>query len=367
MKLTFEQAAALRMHSLMLTPGKPAGVPGVVEWFGAVQAHDVGQAAWALGIRVPGSTEEGVQAELERGEVVRTWAFRGSSQVVPAADARWMLRLTGVRALTGSRRPEKLGVDQPEGRSVLDALPAMLRGRRLTVPEIQEELPVAHPGLADLLWYAGLQGVVCLAPQTSGKHRYMLLDELATTPVRDPGREEALALVAVRYFRSHGPASRADLARWTGLTVADAKQAIAAAGDQLSTVTVGDTEMYACPDLLALDPAVAAGAWAAVPGLDECVTAFHGAPLLIDPTWAVLFSAPTSGVRPGLLVHGGRVMGTWKRVRRGATMTFDVQLLEELGPAGQEGAEAALARVAAFHSATPRVRWSRMQFWTKGH
>ncbi len=61
----------------------------------------------------------------------------------------------------------------------------------------------------------------------------MLLDEWAPDQVR-PDREEALATIALRYFRSHGPTTRQDFAGWTGLTMADAKAGIAGAGDERS-------------------------------------------------------------------------------------------------------------------------------------
>ncbi len=66
---------------------------------------------------------------------------------------------------------------------------------------------------------------------------FVLLDEWVPDPHR-PDRDEALATIALRYFRSHGPATRQDFAGWTGLTAADAERGIAAAGDELATVEV---------------------------------------------------------------------------------------------------------------------------------
>src|SRR5437899_1072782 len=69
-----------------------------------------------------------------------------------------------------------------------------------------------------------------------------------------PDREQALATIALRYFRSHGPTTRQDFAGWTGLTAADARRGIAGAGDQLATVRVNGTEMYLDPALLEMPP-----------------------------------------------------------------------------------------------------------------
>ncbi len=352
------------MHSLLLTgDGRPGSVAGVVEWFGAVQAHDIDQAVWALGIRLPGSTLDGIGAALERGEAVRTWAFRGSRQYVPAADVRWMLALTGVRALTGSRRPEKLGLTAGSAGRALDALPELLAGRRLTVEECQAELAargIVARGwdVSDLLWWAGVRGLVCCAPQTAAPGRYMLLDEVPTHD-NEPEPDEALATVATRYFRSHGPATVDDFARWTGLTKADAKRAVTIADPRLTPVVVDGTAMLADPSLLTVDPAAASTAWVALPGLDEYVTAYKERDMLVHPEWLEVTTPSTNGARSSLLVRGGRIAGVWKRARRGDRMTLDVTMLEPLGPADHGPACEALDRVAAFHGTTGRVKWSQ--------
>lgn len=72
----------------------------------------------------------------------------------------------------------------------------------------------------------------------------MLLDEWVPDPVRLE-REEALATIAVRYARSHGPTTVQDLAGWTGLTAADVRRGIAAAGEALVPVDVEGREMLA--------------------------------------------------------------------------------------------------------------------------
>ena len=48
----------------------------------------------------------------------------------------------------------------------------------------------------------------------------VLLQEWVSRP-RHLERDEALGELAARYFRSHGPATAADLAAWAGLTAGD--------------------------------------------------------------------------------------------------------------------------------------------------
>ena len=77
----------------------------------------------------------------------------------------------------------------------------------------------------------------------------MLLDEWVPDP-RVLERDEALGELALRFVRSHGPVTRQDLARWTGLTAGDARRAITLAGDALEPVDVGGTEMVVTAGLL---------------------------------------------------------------------------------------------------------------------
>ena len=53
-------------------------------------------------------------------------------------------------------------------------------------------------------------------PVDDGEQRFVLLDEWIPAP-RRLEREEALAELALRFFRGHGPATVKDLARWAGL------------------------------------------------------------------------------------------------------------------------------------------------------
>ena len=238
MDLTPQDALALRMSSLLLgePAERPTDVAGVVTWFGAMQAQDLGSGLWSLGVRLPHLTEADVHAALEHREALRTWPMRGTVHLVPPRDARWMLALMGERALAGAAaRRAFLGLDEAVADRAVDVLgEALAGGGRLTRAECVARLEQAGISSAGqlgyhLLWYASQRGVTCIAPNVGTEQTFVLLDEWVPDPVR-LDRDEALATIAVRYFRSHGPTTRQDFAGWTGLTMADAKKGIAAAG-----------------------------------------------------------------------------------------------------------------------------------------
>jgi hypothetical protein len=371
-------ALELRMRSLLLRGGFNT-VAETVEWFGAMQAQDVNSGLWSLGVRLPGAKIEDVTASLERREALRTWPMRGTVHWVPPADARWMLELMGVRSLAGAeRRRQQLGLDAAGADKAVDLLAAALAGGgRLTRAECLRTLidgGVAVDGQRGyhLLWYASQRGVTAIAPHVGKEQTFVLLDEWAP-PGPQPSREEALGLIALRYFRSHGPTTRKDFAGWTGLTMTDCKTGIAVAGRALTTVDVDGVEMLMAsegpppaggagpsaagpasvagpaaeaPGAARRPGAAAAGAaddcWLALPGFDEYLLGFKDRSMMATPEQLAAIIPGGNGVFQSTLVRGGRVRATWKRTIDPRGVTVTVQPLVKFTSRDRHKAEAAL-------------------------
>jgi hypothetical protein len=91
-----------------------------------------------------------------------------------------------------------------------------LQRRRLTLDGIRLALMTMH---------AELEGIICSGPRRGKRSTYALVAERAPKAKR-LSRDEALATLAKRFFRSHGPATVRDFVWWSGLTKADAKRAL---------------------------------------------------------------------------------------------------------------------------------------------
>jgi len=163
--------------------------------------------------------------------------------------------------------------------------------------------------------------------------------------------------MALRYFRSHGPATPADFARWTGLTMGDTRAGLAAAGGQLTSVRVGGTEMVVDPALLDTSPAGAAGDWVALPGFDEYMLGYKDRTLMMDAEHLTAVVPGGNGVFRATLVRGGRVAGTWTRTLGRKAVTVEVQPLVRLGAGERAAAEEALRPYAAFLGLPLEVHW----------
>lgn len=373
MNLTPAEALALRMTSLLLRDrpgsgaGRPTDVTGVVTWFGAMQAQDAASMMWSLGARLPAFTMVDVQAALERREALRTWPMRGTVHLVPPRDAHWMLELMGTRALAGAAaRRAALGLSDRTADRAVDVLAAALAGNgRLTRAQCLAVLAEAGIGVSGqlgyhLLWYASQRGVTCIAPHVGNEQTFVLLDEWAPDPYR-LARDEALATIALRYFRSHGPTTRQDFAGWTGLSATDAKRGIAGAGADLTTVRVDGKEMVldsALLDVYRAGPAAdGADDVLALPGFDEYLLGFKDRSLMVAAEHKRAIIPGGNGMFQATIVRGGRVIGTWKRsVTRGRTVA-KVQPLVRVRASDRKRIEDALQPYARFTGQPLEVHW----------
>ena len=351
---------AARLTSLLLRPhpgGRPDSVAGVVGWFGAMQSQDMASGLWSLGARLPGSTARDVTAALERREAIRTWPMRGTIHLVPPRDARWMLELMGTRLLAAAdARRKTLGLTEAESDRGVELLAgALAGGGRLTRAECLRVLSEGGVEVGGqrgyhILWHASQQGVTAIGPNIGKDQTFVLLDDWAPDPHR-PSREEALTQIARWYFRSHGPATVADLARWTALTIRDCRAGVAGAG--LAEV-----------DGMLLDPALAGAElpelddWLALPGFDEYMLGYKDRSMMLDDAHKEAIVPGGNGVFQATIVRGGRVVGTWKRSLTKKAVAVTARPLVRFRAADRRCAEAALQPYADFVELPLQVHWT---------
>ncbi|MBB2943595.1 hypothetical protein FB565_003324 [Actinoplanes lutulentus] len=323
-------ALSLRLSCLALGAHEKSTVHDVVEWFGAMQAQDLNSVLWSLGVRLPGSSLPSIVTATEDRSVVRTWPMRGTVHLIPSADAHWMLDLTGVRQLTGvASRWDYLGLDEKTANLAMELLAAALTsaGGRLTrsgcLGALTEGgIDVSGQRGYHLLWYASQRSLTAIAPNSGAEQTFVLLDDWVPSRFTPSSREEALALLATRYFRSHGPATVKDFAGWTSLGVRDARLGISGAG--LVAVDVDGAEMWASPELLDAGPV--RGRWA-LPGFDEFMLGYKDRSLMATRDQLAKVVPGNNGVFQSTLVADGRVVGLWKRTLGKKAVSVSVQKL----------------------------------------
>ena len=307
---------------------------------------------WSLGARLPGWTVADVSAALERREAIRTWPMRGTVHLVPPADAHWMLDLMGVRALAGAAarrdddRPER---EQPPSAASRCSPPPSRAASGSPAPSACRRWPTAgitarRRSRATTCSGTRASKASPRSPRTSARSRRSCCSTSGRPSRTRPDRDEALGIIAQRYFRSHGPATVADLARWTGLTVKDCRAGIAAAGDALATV---GRHRVRRPGAARRGPP-GADDWLALPGFDEYLLGYKDRSMMVDDAHKQAIIPGGNGVFQATIVRGGRVVGTWKRTLTKKAVVVAVRPLVPLGAADRQegrGGPAAVCRI----------------------
>ncbi|MBN1815291.1 MAG: AlkZ family DNA glycosylase [Anaerolineae bacterium] len=287
---------------------------------GAMQAQDYAMAKWAIGLRLPDSTDRDVEGAIDSGEIIRTHLLRPTWHFVAADDLRWILALTAPQIAASVRtRHRQLGLSV----GVLDASTAVIeralqRKPALTRDEVISALSGA--GIATdsnrashLLLNAELRGVVCSGPTRNGKPTYALLEARVPEGTSLP-REEALVRLARKYYSSHGPATLQDFVWWSGLSVGDARRGLEGAKSDLVSEEI-DAQIY----WLAESPHTDQSDKRAVhllPAYDEFLISYRDRSASLPPDHFKNAVSENGVFRP-TIVAGGQVVGLWKRAAKG--------------------------------------------------
>ena len=287
---------------------------GVVRWFGAVQAQDFNGAKWALALRMREATNARIQSAYDEGRIVRTHVMRPTWHFVAREDIRWLRQLTAarvnVKSGSGYRMFELDAATFKRSNKVIAN--ALKGGKHLTRSAVKTLLNRAgidadNPvRLAHIVLRAELDGVVCSGPMDGKQFTYMLFDERVPATTKSFVRDEALAELARRYFKSHGPATVQDFVWWSGLTMADANLAIELIDRDLRKELV-EEKLYVGPRRRR----AMASTYSThlLPAFDEYNVAYKARHLVIDggaplSTWDAL--GP-------MVIVDGKAVGTWKR------------------------------------------------------
>ena len=322
-----------------------------VAWLGAVQAQDYLGALWGVGLRLEEATEEDVERALAERRIVRTWPMRGTLHFVAAEDARWMTALLGPRATArAAGRIRALGRDDAVlARAARALVKGLEGGRTLTRPEAYRTLarakvPTDGERGIHLLWRLAHDGLLCFGPREGKQQTFVLLDEWLPRAKRLP-REEALAELAGRYFRGHGPATVADFAWWSGLTLADARGAIARAGASLAEETIAGERFWFASGAAA--PPAAAKRVHLLPAFDELLVGYADRSAALAPADARRVNAGGGILSPTIVVDG-RVVGTWRRRLERREIVFVPAPFAELTRPETQAVTRAIERYARF-------------------
>lgn len=309
--------AQLRLNNQRLSAAEFRTPEAAVAWLGAVQAQDYAGAKWSIGVRMSQGTDDAVEKAIGRGKIVRTWPMRGTLHFVAANDIRWMLSLLAARQVSRYQaRDTARGLDEARVdrcrcfvRKLLQGGKRATRDQLRAAMEEKRILGEGH-GAYHVMRRLAHEGLVCFGPRIGKQHSVVLLEEWVA-PAKPISRDQALARLAQRYFQSHGPATLADFVWWSGLTMGDARAAIAGLGKEFVAGSEGDVRYWQRRSRRGLSAASAR--LCLLPAFDEYLVGYRDRSAVLEPRYAKRICPGGNGIFCPTIVSKGHVVGTWKR------------------------------------------------------
>ena len=324
----------------------------VVRWLVASQAQDYAGAKWALGLRMRGATDAAVEKEFTDGAILRTHVMRPTWHFVAREDIRWLLTLTAPRVQAAmASRNRQLELDARTLRKTNAALRRALEGGRdLTRDELRQALERARIGALDglrtahILAHAELEALICSGPRRGKQFTYTLLEERAPD-ARTLSRDDALVELSSRYFASRGPATVQDFAKWSSLTVADARNGVEAIQAKLRREVMDGRTYWSDRSVR---PARRGPPRAHLLSIyDEYISSYRDRSAICEPAHAKRLGA-MGGALGYVVVLDGRIAGTWSRTFEKQTVHVRVSPFRRLTRVERGAVAAAAERFTRF-------------------
>jgi hypothetical protein len=309
--MTLTEIAKYRLINQQLAGTKIKSAVEMVEWLGAVQGQEYAQTKWGLGLRLPHLSDNDIEKELNEGKILRTHLLRPTWHFVSAKDIRWLLKLTAPRVHTvNAYMYRQLALDNKIFNRCNDILIETLQGgNQLTRNDLNEEFKkhkIIAKGhrLSYIMMNAELEGIICSGARKGNQFTYALLDERVTHE-KSLEKDEALAELTARYFKSRSPASVKDFANWSGLTITECKKGIEIINPFLQKEIIEQQEFFFNQNMSFPDKKVSKVYL--LPIYDEFIMGYKDRSAIMPLKNTAIFRYDS------MIVFDGQVIGTWKR------------------------------------------------------
>jgi hypothetical protein len=317
----------------------------IVGWMGAMQAQDFNMSKWAIGVRLPGATEKQIESAIGSGEIIRTHLLRPTWHYVSSDDIYWMLELTAprIRSFIKSRDKE-LGLTEKIFRKSNAIIEKALTGRNhlsreeLITEFVRADIATDKNRASHLLLRAELDGLICSGKLKANKPAYTLLQEWVPKK-KSLKRDEALAELTRKYFKSHCPATLQDFAWWSGLSVTESKQALDMIKSDFASDTIGNQIYWFDNTFSTSGPGMNLIYF--LPAYDEFIISYKDRSVSLQFKDQVKAVSNNGIFRPVIVVEG-QVTGIWKRTIKKEAVILETEFFNHPGNSIQNLIEEAL-------------------------
>jgi len=321
---------AIRLLNQQLIAPQFSRPEDVVSHFGAMQAQEYRMMRWAVEMRTKRPSSKAFKKAFDEGRVVRLHLLRGTWQLVSAEDYWWMLELCGSKArqvINGWMSSNKISIPDDELYSIREILIATADAKGSVTKEDFEEalaergIRMDNHRLSYHIRFAELDGVLCSGDLLPMKATYALSSKkIPRNGKKD--RNEALMLLARKYFQSHQPATLEDFVWWSGLGINDCRKGIEMLGDSIHAEKYKGREFYLLDDCRTRG--FRKGVYHLISPYDEYLIGYKSRDLVLAPEHRH-HAHNNSGIFQPVIAHDGIICGNWSPFKDELETSFFVE------------------------------------------
>ncbi len=367
--LSPDQVRAMRLYGQYLHPiYTPRSLVEVVQSLCGINAQFPPAMLLSLRARLPGLDEADIEDAIKvQHTLVRTWAMRGTLHLLAASDFGWMVGLFGPPTAAKSKgRLQELGLTDTTVARGLDLIQVVLKRREpITRDELGDELRKRGLGidwegqaLIHLIRQAALANILCLGPDRRNKDQTYVLVNKWLGKVRPLPEKEALAELTYRYLKGYGPATPADFARWSGLSITQARLAwtLFQEREPLKEVRVEERTLWMLDDQPSVGFPPADPVVNLLPAFDTFVLAYENRTDIVPLKYQKRVYHGGQTV-PVILVNGVAA-GVWRYERKGKHLNVKIEPFAPFSDAVRTRVAEDVADIGGLFGSLPAISYS---------
>ena len=331
---------AIRLLSQQLVAPQFGSPAEVIDHMGAIQAQEYRMMRWAVAMRTRKPSAKAFKAAFDSGQILRLHLIRGTWQLVSANDYWWMLDLCASKAtsvIKGWMSSNKISIPDAEWMRIREILVQTAADKGSVTKEdfgqalLEKDIQMDEHRLSYHIRMAELSGTLSSGNLLPMKATYSLSeDKVVKSGKMD--RDEALMLMARKYFQSRQPATLEDFVWWSGLNISDCRKGMELLGNAIHKERWKGRDFYLTDDCCTRG--FRKGKFLLIPPYDEYLIGYKSRDIVL-PQEHRHKAHNNSGIFQPIVALDGMICGNWKPFKE----EFQVEFFDG-GHAEEEGRDA---------------------------
>ena len=293
----------------------------------AMQAQEYRMMRWAVAMRTRKPSAKAFKEAFDSGLIIRLHLMRGTWQLVSANDYWWMLDLCAPKAISvikGWMSSNKISIPDEELLRIRKILVQTAADKRSVTKEdfeealLQRDIQMDEHRLSYHIRMAELSGTLCSGGLLPMKATYSLSVEKVKSSTK-MDRDEALMLMARKYFQSRQPATLEDFVWWSGLNISDCRRGMELLGNVIHKETWKGRDFYLTDDCRTRG--FRRGKFHLIPPYDEYLIGYKSRDIVL-PQEHRHKAHNNSGIFQPVVAFDGVICGNWKPFKEDFEVDF---------------------------------------------